>query len=231
VPLELGDWIRKPARRSRRGTDLAARLQAVAASLGVTPTLVPATQAEVDRLQTFRLLAHSEIQQSVEDLVSRVLEVTADKGRSGSLTHAGHQLLVYQAMEPLNDKRKRSEARYPSFPTRPAAAAVRLKPEPLLKAVAKHEMRVKDNNGVKQGNLRALLLPLGFREGFFLPGFLPQADALGRARGEVAHGSGLLNVGAVNWPTGQGELTAVAAVRAGITHLDRYAPRLLMPVS
>lgn len=229
MPLELGAAVRRPGRRSRRGAGLEARIRAVAASLGVTQALVPGSQSEVDRLHAFRLLAHAEVQQAVEDLARQLLEVTADRGSTGVLTHAGHHLLTYQSLEPLGDKRRRGESRQPVFPAAAAAAGVRIDSASLLAAVRRHEKRIKDNNGVKQGNLRALLLPLGYREEFFPPGFLQQADAFGLARGEVAHASGQLAAGAVNWPTGQGELNAAAAVASGLARLDRYAPRLLMP--
>jgi hypothetical protein len=55
------------------------------------------------------------------------------------------------------------------------------------KALAKHYKLVKDNNGVKEKNLLALLLPLGLAAPAINATLCPNLDAFGTTRGTHAH--------------------------------------------
>ncbi|MBB3157610.1 hypothetical protein FHS07_001294 [Microbacterium proteolyticum] len=84
------------------------------------------------------------------------------------------------------------------------------------------------NNGIKTGNVRRLLVPLGYREDVYAIGLFDKLDDLGVQRGEVAHKSGLIGLRTI--PTGSNEWTRLDAVLPGLEMMERFAPRLLRPV-
>lgn len=225
--MYLGEPIRSPSRRGRRFWLLRRRLDEVAAALGVHAKLVPADQSDVDRIHAFRLLAHAELQSYIEEVAGRVLDVTADKANSaGVLTHAGHHLIVFYCLHPLSDKRQAMQGRYPPYPREAALRGPGTGPA-LAQSLKRHRDLIERNNGVKQGNVRPILLPLGYRDELFPPGLLDQLDALGRDRGTVAHQSGL--VSAASWPTGSSEIGRINSILPGLLSLEKYVPRLLRP--
>lgn len=226
--MELGDLLRARPARSRRGVNLQRRLTEVASNLGVTSSLIPLTQYEVDRLHSFRLLAHSEIQSFVEGVAENLLAVTERVlGVRGQLTHAGHHLVVYSRVLNLADRRNSKDSSYPPFRLHQARTEVLHDRSLMENAVRAHRRRIADNNGVKASNLRRLLMPLGFREYSFRPGLLDLLDAFGSARGKVAHNTGV--IGAIQLPSGSAELAAVQQILPGLLALDNFSARLLIP--
>ncbi|WP_193509614.1 hypothetical protein [Cryobacterium sp. BB736] len=187
---------------------------------------MPATQDDVDRIHAYRLLAHAEIQNFIEDLVEGILAQSENMFDSrGHITHAAHHLVVYDAVLKLSDKRNASEASYPMF----SSASIQLVQKIQLEsAVRSHRKKLKLNSGVKASNLRPLLGPLGYRDVWFPLSFMDQMDAFGASRGDVAHSSGL--IGASQWPSGSSELATVKALQPGLKAIDVYAARVLMPV-
>lgn len=170
----------RPARRSRRVIDLHARLRELCNSFGITKQFIPADQYEVDKLHALRLLFHAAIEVFVEETAGNILDVTYTKLASGSLTHAGHHLLVVQALEPLYGRRGGAhEATYPQYDAGLAAATVRGQPDVLASAIKAHRKVIDGNNGIKAGTLRRLFTPLGYRESFFDPVFMQQATQYG----------------------------------------------------
>jgi hypothetical protein len=227
--MELGDVIRSPVRLARNGRALRARLVHLSQDLGVTSTFVPRNQGEVDRVHAFRLLAHAEVQAHVDALARRILDVTLDQStRASALTHAGHCLMTYQSLRPLNSARDASQARYPAFDAVATEREYRLAPSRLEQAISSHRKVIEGNNGIKSGNVRRLLVPLGYREALFVPSLMDKLDELGRERGEVAHQSGL---GMRTVPTGSTEWSRLNIILPGLGLLEQYAPRLLRPAN
>ncbi|MET9961453.1 hypothetical protein ABZ128_20760 [Streptomyces sp. NPDC006326] len=225
----LGESIESIHGISRRGLKLKWRLQDLAANLHITPALVPNSQADIDHLHSFRVLAHSEVQAYLEDVTEQILTVTEDRAvYSGMLTHAGHHLLVSSSLTPLASKGQAVNARFPLYDARLACAAVAADSAQLVAAIKRHRKNIKDNGGVKAGNVRMLLHPLGYRESFFAIGLLDLLDDFGRERGNVAHGAG---AAVVNIPTGSTELSRITKIIPGLIRIDQYVPRLLMPAS
>lgn len=196
-------------------------------ALSVGPTFVTRSQSDIDRLHAFRLLVHSELQAFLDEHCELILDRTADRSTAeGVLTHAGHHLLVHYSIAPLGSPATANESRYPHFVPAESAAAHSASPARLASAISKHRKQVLEkNNGIKAGNVRRLLTPLGYREELFAPGLLDQLDALGRARGDVAHRSGV--VGTNNAPSGSAEYTRLQIILPGLELIERYAPRLL----
>ncbi|MGV9569269.1 HEPN domain-containing protein [Streptomyces nigra] len=225
--IQLGDPINHPCKRSRRVVDLRLRVQQLAASLAVSANQVSSSQAEADRLHAFRVLMHAEVQAYVESIATNILDVTESLAQSSRLTHAGHHLLVYHALHPLNATRSSGNAKYPDF----SATALRGNwPTTLAtlgNAIEAHRKRIKGNNGIKPSNLNMLLIPIGFRDSFFTQPFRAKMKELGEKRGQVAHGAGAL---IPTIPTGAGELKLYRDIEDGLRDMDRYAPRILTPV-
>lgn len=225
--MELGVVLQRPCSFGRRTVDLKHRLGRLAASVSVHDTFVPNDQAGVDRLHAFRLLVHAEVEAFIEAVASTVIDVTEAKATSqGTLTHAGHHLLVTWSVV-RSTRRDAGQARYPSYQSAQAKADLSARPDDLKSAISQHRSRIAANHGVTAANVRRLLLPLGFRESCFAPGLLDQLDDLGEARGAVAHSSGV--IGVQNWPSGSSEFAMIRRVLPGLELLERYAPRLLIP--
>ncbi|MET9351251.1 HEPN domain-containing protein [Streptomyces termitum] len=226
VRIQLGDPISHPCNRSRRVVTLGARVQQLAASLSITASLVSSNQEETDRLHAFRVLMHAEIQAYVESIATNVLDVTERLARTSRLTHAGHHLLVYHALHPLNAARSSGNAKYPDFSVTALRSNWHGTHATLEMAIDAHRRRIKGNNGIKPSNLNMLLIPIGFRDSFFAERFRDKMKELGEKRGQVAHGAGAL---IPTIPTGAGELNLYRDVEAGLRDMDRYAPRVLIP--
>ncbi|MGW0409853.1 HEPN domain-containing protein [Streptomyces collinus] len=201
----------------------------MAASLNVTSALIPRGQDEIDRLHAFRVLMHAEVQAYVQAIAEQVMDVTEKQCTTNArLTHAGHHLVAFQSLYPLANTRSSNKATYPDFSPQILKATWPAASNTLIKAIEAHRKRVmKENNGIKPGNLNRVLIPLGFRDVFFTQRFRDKMNELGEQRGEVAHGSG---TGVTLVPTGAGELKRFYDIKQGLSDMDRYAPRLLIPV-
>ena len=57
----------------------------------------------------------------------------------------------------------------------------------LNQAIVAYEKAVKDNHGVRDDNLRAILRPIAFRFEAIDPLFLPEVTTFAKQRGEIAH--------------------------------------------
>jgi hypothetical protein len=223
--MGLGEPLRRPARRGRAARRLAARISDLGSGFGVSQTFVPSDQNGVDRVHAFRVLAHSEIQDFLEQLAERMLDVTEDHSKKRKkITAAGHHLLVYQALRPLGSPATAATGTYPPFRRAEADAALASLPA----AIRAHRKVVSKNSGAKTGNTQMLLVPLGIRPDHCTPGALDQLDALGSARGDVAHASGV--VGAAAYPTGSVEWNRLAQILGGLELLEQWVPRLLRPL-
>ncbi|MFJ3302453.1 hypothetical protein ACIPSA_04905 [Streptomyces sp. NPDC086549] len=160
-------------------------------------------------------------------MAEQVLAVTEDRAvNRGLLTHAGHHLLVSSSIIPLANKAQAVNARFPAYDSHAAQQAVAADPSLLVAAIKRHRKVIKENGGVKAGNVRMLLCPLGYRDACFAIGLLDILDEFGRERGNVAHGAG---AAVVNIPTGSTELARIAKIIPGLARIDQYVPRLLLP--
>lgn len=172
---------------------------------------------------------HAEVQAFIEALAETILTVSEDASRQrNAVTLASHHLLVWSSWSPLTDKRRAGQARYPPFLVAHVMQAVASDPDVVTEALSRHRRVVQQNNGIKAGNVRTLLLPLGYQEQCFEAGLLDRLDAFGRARGEVAHSTGMIAI--TSWPSGSTELKRVEDLFSGLEKLDQYVARLLVPL-
>lgn len=222
--MHLDDDLSEPSHRSRRGLRLACRLQELESGLHLEQ--VPNTQADVDRIHSYRVLAHAEIQAFLEGIATDIIDVSETRYvANSSVTHALHHLVVHHAMSKSLQPRDAAESRYPRF-SMPRVLTVTT-PE-VQRAIRAHRDRVDRNSGIKQSNVHAVFHPLGYRDSWFQAGFLDQLSALGTARGNVAHGSGIIGVSL--WPSGQSEIARIRGMLPALYQVDKYASRLLLPV-
>ncbi|MFE2532562.1 HEPN domain-containing protein [Streptomyces sp. NPDC059371] len=224
--MHLGAHIGHPCRRSRRIVILQSRISQLASSLSISKNLVSQSQADTDRLHAFRVLMHAEVQHYVESIARNVLDVTERQCRLGRLTHAGHHLLIFQSLNPLANTRSSGNASYPDFSPDGLQRSWSTTASSLTKAIEAHRKRIAQNNGIKPSNLNVVLIPLGFRDTFFTQHFRDKMNELGEKRGQVAHGAGAL---IPTIPTGAGELNRFHVIEPGLSDMDRYAPRVLIP--
>src|SRR5262245_41829405 len=129
--------------------------------MDVDGSFVPKDQIGVDRLHAYRVLVHAEVESFIEALVVTILDVTEDRVRAGTLTHAGHHLIVSWDMNRVRGD-DAAKARYPLFDRGSAVARAASSPNDFLSAIASHRSRVATNHGVKAKNVRQLMLPLGY---------------------------------------------------------------------
>ncbi|MFE6909367.1 HEPN domain-containing protein [Streptomyces erythrochromogenes] len=227
--MPLGERIRSAHRHSRRGQALHNRLLELANSLHVTNQTAPVDQETVDHLHAFRVLAYSETQAFIEEVAEQILVVTEYNYQTRqTLTHAGHHLMVNSEIIQLANKGKARNSKFPPYEASTVQSMISADPGLLTRHIKTHRERIRANNGVKSHNIRALLLPLGYREEFFRVGLLDKLDAFGRERGNVAHGTGAMTV---SRPSGSTELARVNSMISGLIDIDRYVPRLLRPAA
>lgn len=224
----LGDPIHRIARNCRSVRALRIRLSLLAANLGTTDKFVPRNQRDVDLLNGFVVLAHAEIQDNLDSLAKKMLEVTEDLAARHKLTHCGHHLVIQYLMGPLESVRSAREARYPPFEQSQTIRAFMSGTLPLQKAIDKHKKWVRDNSGIKESNVRRILMPLGFRETCFDPALMASLDSLGRDRGSIAHTSSA--VGVIHTSSGSTEWVRLRNILAGLEVIHGTAPRLAAPI-
>ena len=146
---------------------------------------------DVDQISAFLLLAHAELEYFIEDwtftLAVEALKGWREDGRaSGSLI----ALLAYH------------DVKQPDTPPSLTAGTDVILLEERLKAVVTTYCRFvrQINNGIKQKDLLALLLPIGVPDADLDAAWLGGMDVLGQERGERAHKS-LSRVQSVMTPT------------------------------
>lgn len=224
--MELGTRILCPSATARRHMELRIRLNEIAASLGVDDRLVPQTQSQQDLLHGYRVLAHAEMEAFLESIAVTILDVTEQASRSGALTHAGHHLVVHWAGSRL--QKNPGSAPYPPFLKADAIANLGRQPTQFQSAMKSHRASVDSNHGLRSGNVRKLLIPLGYRDSWFAPGLPDLLDAFADHRGEVAHSSGA--VGTLAFSSGSTELKRTNDLLPGLRLLEQFVPRVLRPI-
>lgn len=134
------------------------------------------------RTVSFRILVHAEIESFIED---RAFELF-DCGWSAWDAHAVSSRVLVGLLAFSGHTMSPPPSRIGS-PARKVYESVN---EPLTRAKKKWKDEThKDNHGVKEANVLALLLPLGFEGSKLDPTLLADLTSFGGARGAVAHKS------------------------------------------
>lgn len=133
-----------------------------------------------DRARAYRLMVHAELEACIEDLALNTVDAAckcwAQDGRPRTTLIA---LLAHDAEGfggPPSKLPIPSPSELPSLRGRVDVARRRFS----------HYVRTQ-NNGIRESNVLALLLPAGVRESEIEPLWLADIDSFGRLRGETAH--------------------------------------------
>lgn len=171
----------------------------------------------------YRVLAHAEIEAYLED---RVWEVVIDAKKDWDNTGQTHRTLICllafsgQMMDtPPNTL----------TPTNSGQDAWKKK----LKISKKIDLSIscfngviKQNHGVKEANLLALLLPIGIDSGDLDPAWLATMNTFGEQRGLVAHSSAT-SYRTVQPPDPATELSTVRQIAQGLLQVDELINNLM----
>lgn len=159
-----------------------------------------------DRARAYRLLAHAEIEWTIEQLVFTAANEAYNHWRSNG--RVGRTLICLLAF--LDGSQDKVPTSLPSKG-----------PPQLFQRVerAKNEFCtyvLVENHGIRERNLLKLLLPVGVREADLDPIWLATVDSFAQSRGEAAHRSNRV----VSPPDPRTEYSTVSQIVVGIRNLD-----------
>lgn len=162
-------------------------------------------QVNQDRLRSFKLLVHAELEWYIEEAARTVLshcrsEWTISQRICPSLSC----MILYQV---------------PKFPDRPRTIR-----EQITSVLNSYEKAINNNNGIKEANLMRIVVPLGIGASSLDTTWLSTIDSYGQSRGEVAHTSYVVHR-ALDRNT---ELQNLRWVLRGLGEFDRKVQKLLV---
>ncbi|MDI9240773.1 hypothetical protein QLQ15_17860 [Lysobacter sp. LF1] len=175
----------------------------------------------------YRVLAHAEIETYFED---RALEVANLAREAWERTRFASRVAL--CLTSFSGKEMRSPPDTLQAPsdnkkkTWPELIDINVRLTPIWAAF--HHFVRSDNNGVKEKNLLALLLPIGIDHGKLDPNLLADLDSFGALRGAAAHSSSRTGVRQALNPAD--ELRRVESLLVGIEPLDAEIDALLLEI-
>lgn len=161
--------------QSRRFRQLERRLEQLESLL---PDISPTGdygEDEYDRVRAYRLLVHAEIESCIEELAESV----AHKAVSRWVTDG-------RARRPLLALLAFTEVNWPSAPSALTPSRGELR-ERIERAKSMFTGSLRRVNGIRERDVLAMLLPVGFREVDFDTTWLATINSFGEERGETAH--------------------------------------------
>lgn len=171
----------------------------------------PYSDRQNDRILGYRLLAHAELEACIEDLVVE----TVSAAWKGWLTDSKPRTCLTALVAFYSgDLGGPPSSLTPGQPK--ATQLIRLQ-DRIDKARNHHVNHVvRQNHGVREKNLLALLLPVGVTDGDLNKTWLATIDSFGRERGGTAHRSGRTQ----QRPDPERELVTVLQIAEGLKDLD-----------
>jgi hypothetical protein len=170
---------------------------------------------QLDHAKGYRLLVHAEIESYLEDVCKgAVISAVTKWKNAGGPSHVLISLLSsYHSSWSVHDEVVNSQiieiAKSRKNPKESVEKVVEL-------ACAQFVQRVGDNHGIKEVNVKTLLLPVGIDIASLDNVWLADIDSFGRLRGEIAHKSkrttSLVNP--------EDELKKVKALLVGLKKID-----------
>lgn len=178
-----------------------------------------------DRARGYRLLVHAEIEAYLEDMAK---DVVIDRIREWK-THRTPSLLLlaflacfHSGWVPYDDSHNIKLIEL-------AKSRRRVKDtieEVVDLAQSQFVQRLKDNHGVREENLRTLILPTGIELDELDPTWIADLDDFGKQRGDVAHQS-KGTTGSIN---PEDEYTRVENIMKGLSELDEKLSEIVKTV-
>ncbi len=168
------------------------------------------TDSQYDRVRSYLVLAHAEVEACVEDLAWDVVDRVYTRYRTtGRIRVPLLALMAYYqgTIPPVQG----------SFLQPPKQPPPDLKAR-IAKVCADYRSRVQTNHGIKETNLIKLLIPIGVQDSNFPVGWLADMNTFGSDRGEVAHKAAIGSVRQPPDPVAKKRL--VADVLVGLHVID-----------
>ena len=142
-----------------------------------------------DLAKSYRLLTHAEIESFLEEIsrlkmTSKIVEWMRNKKPSNSIVYL---LTFYHA----GGSEKEGEDLVNFLLSERTEVKIQESAEAAVTAALKQYMgKIISNNGVKQADLKKMVLPLGIKSEDLDPSWLLLLDSFGSSRGDVAHNAG-----------------------------------------
>lgn len=176
----------------------------------------------LDKTRGFRLLVHAEIEsyleRSIQDLVTLKISQWHNTSKPNNLIiaflacyHSGWD--IYGDLETLEKHVDLAKNRTKIKDSVQEAINI---------AQLQFRKKITDNHGVREKNLKSLILPTGIELTELIPSLLTELDELGKSRGEIAHNS----VSICRAINPQDELRRVDEILLGLEHLDNLFQRV-----
>lgn len=167
---------------------------------------------QIDRARGYRLLAHAEIEAFIED-ISR--EAAVEKIREWSNYRKPSDLLIcFLAFYHGGWEEEASAER--AFPSSSRSLVRDAVKEAVEIALRQYIQILNSNHGIREKDLKRLVLPLGVRLDELDPTWVTNMDEFGKKRGELAHKT----VGAQQAIDPLSELDSVNDLLKGLKDLD-----------
>lgn len=174
------------------------------------------TDRQLDRARGYRLLVHAEIESYLEDISKDVVtNAIRDWKRTGKPSYVLVAFLAsYHSSWNLGDIMKNEEIIQISKSRKNIRDSVN---DVIDIAQRQFIQKIMDNHGVKERNLKTLILPVGIDISKLDSTWLTNLDNFGGLRGEVAH----MTKRATTQINPQDEYNTVKALLVGLEDLDR----------
>ncbi len=173
--------------------------------------------ADYDRVRGFIALVHAEIEAFIENRCSLVASRCVDQwisNRQTSLVVISLHTICANGWDGLLEK--------PSFKKLSNEISVEMR---LKSALEQYVQAIGGNNGVKEPDLKRLLIPLSIRFSDLRPGWVDAMNSFGGLRGQVAHKT---SVGVIQQPDPKDlRKTVWKDLVPGLRHLDLLLTSLL----
>lgn len=172
------------------------------------------SERQLDRARGYRLLAHAEIEAFIEDIT-----LATAKGCVASWVktkRASHALLCLIAHyhSGFDDDEEGLQPKFPETSRPKTKDAI----QEIVQIALKQYITIHDNNhGVREKNIKRLLLPVGVKKEDIDPTWLTNIDEFGKQRGELAHKT--IKVHQEIDP--KGELNTISDLLVGLDAIDK----------
>lgn len=180
------------------------------------------TQRQLDLTRAYRLLAHAEIESFIED-ISR--ETVIAKIREWKSSRKASDLIICFLASYHSGWNEKTEGElFQTLITSGTAAKERTTAEEAVDAAVNQFLnQIRNNHGVRQKDLKQMLLPLGVRFSELDPNWITNLDDFGKQRGDIAHNS--VSVARIIDP--QTELQRINELLVGLRKLDEIVVKII----
>jgi len=139
---------------------------------------------QLDRARGYRLLAHAEIEAFIEDITIGAARQTVSEW---ARTRKANDVLLCLIAHYHHGYDLEEEGLSPAFPESSRPKVKEAVKEVVDVAFRQYVTIHEQNHGVREANLKRLVLPIGVRKDDLDPTWIVNLEEFGKRRGEVAH--------------------------------------------